>query len=92
MGLEISQVVHIAHGMLWMAFLLAIPVLMTALVIGVAISLLQTVTSVQEMTLTFVPKLMAVMTTLALALPWMINQMSAYTHRLWAMLSSTAGM
>jgi len=92
MNADVAHVVSIAHEMLWMSFLLSIPVLLTALVVGVGISLVQTVTSVQEMTLTFVPKLMAVMAVLALTLPWMINQMSAYTLRLWALLSSSAGM
>ena len=55
------------------------PVLVVSLVIGLMISLFQAVTSLQEMTLTFVPKIIAVFITLLVALPWMVKVMVGFT-------------
>lgn len=87
MAPNVSDVIDIAHRMLWVTVLLSMPVLLTALVVGVFISLIQTVTGVQEMTLTFVPKLIAVMATVAFALPWMNNILLEYTRELWSLMS-----
>jgi flagellar biosynthesis protein FliQ len=62
--------------------LISAPVLIVGLVVGVVISLIQAVTQIQEMTLVFVPKIIAVMVVLVAALPWMINIMITYTHNL----------
>lgn len=62
--------------------LISAPVLIVGLVVGVAISLFQAVTQIQEMTLVFVPKIFAVMAVLVAALPWMINLLVTYTHNL----------
>jgi len=62
--------------------LVAAPVLIVGLVVGVAISLIQAVTQIQEMTLVFVPKIIAVMVVLVAAFPWMINIMVSYTENL----------
>jgi len=62
--------------------LIAAPALIVGLVVGVAISLFQAVTQIQEMTLVFVPKIVAVMVVLVAALPWMINLMVTYTHNI----------
>jgi flagellar biosynthesis protein FliQ len=62
--------------------LISAPVLIVGLVVGVIISLIQAVTQIQEMTLVFVPKIIAVMVVLVAALPWMMNIMITYTHNL----------
>jgi flagellar biosynthesis protein FliQ len=62
--------------------LVSAPVLIVGLVVGVVISLIQAVTQIQEMTLVFVPKIIAVMVVLVAALPWMINILVTYTHNL----------
>jgi len=85
---NVQDVVDVAYEMLWVTFLLSMPVLLTALIVGVLISLVQTVTGVQEMTLAFVPKLMAVLLALAVALPWMNSILMEYTRNLWALMSS----
>jgi flagellar biosynthesis protein FliQ len=64
--------------------LISAPVLIVGLVVGVVISLIQAVTQIQEMTLVFVPKIIAVLVVLVAALPWMINIMVTYTHNLIA--------
>lgn len=63
---------------LWTAVILSLPVLAVALVTGVAIGLLQALTSVQEMTLTFVPKLIAIVAVFWLAMDFMTNTLVAF--------------
>jgi flagellar biosynthetic protein FliQ len=69
--------------------LVSAPVLIVGLVVGIVISLIQAVTQIQEMTLVFVPKIIAVMVVLVAALPWMINIMVTYTHNLIANIPLT---
>lgn len=59
--------------MIFQAVLLAAPFLLTAMLIGLAVSLFQTVTSIHEQTLTFVPKALGVIAILVLLLPWMLR-------------------
>jgi flagellar biosynthetic protein FliQ len=64
--------------------LISAPMLIVGLVVGVVISLLQAVTQIQEMTLVFVPKIVAVMITMVAALPWMINLLVSFTQNIFA--------
>lgn len=64
--------------------LVAAPMLLVGLVVGVVISLFQAVTQIQEMTLVFVPKIVAVLVTLIAALPWIIGMLINYTQNLFA--------
>ena len=66
---------EILKMMIFQAVALAAPFLVTAMVIGLAVSLFQAVTSIHEQTLTFVPKALGVVTVLLLLLPWMIQSM-----------------
>ncbi len=63
--------------------MISAPVLLVGLIVGVVISLLQAVTQVQEMTLVFVPKIVACLVVLVAALPWMINLLVSFTHNLF---------
>ncbi len=65
-------------------FKLSIPLLISGLGVGLVISVLQAVTQVQEMTLTFVPKVIAAAIVLAVMGPWMLNQLLGFTEQLWA--------
>jgi flagellar biosynthetic protein FliQ len=65
------------------ALMISAPVLLVGLVVGVVISLLQAATQVQEMTLVFVPKIVASLVVLVAALPWMINLLVSFTHHLF---------
>jgi flagellar biosynthetic protein FliQ len=58
------------------------PVLFVALIVGLAISILQAVTQIHEMTLTFVPKILLVIVCLFFLLPWMLNVLTAFTVEL----------
>ncbi len=85
---DVQDVIDVALQMLWMCLLMSMPTLLTALIVGVVVSLVQTVTSIQEMTLTFVPKLAAVVGVLALSLPWLIDMMTEYFSETLRMFSS----
>ncbi len=58
------------------------PVLLVSLVVGVTISLFQAVTQLQEMTIAFIPKIIAIFATVFFALPWMINVMLTFTRNI----------
>ena len=64
----------------------AAPMLIAGLVVGVLISIFQTATSIQDQTLTFIPKIVAVLVVLLIALPWMMQLMTDFTARLFSQL------
>ena len=68
--------------MFFVALLVAAPMLLAGLIVGVVISIIQTATSIQEQTLTFIPKILAVVVALILCLPWMINTLLDFTINL----------
>lgn len=68
----------------WMGFLVCLPVLGFTMLTGLLISIVQVVTQVQEMSLTFVPKLMTAGIALVVFGPWMLRKLSAYFTQLWA--------
>jgi flagellar biosynthetic protein FliQ len=70
---------------------LAAPILLTALVVGLVISILQATTSIQEQTLTFVPKITAIMLMLALLGGWMFGNLAEYTKQLFELIPEFAG-
>jgi flagellar biosynthetic protein FliQ len=81
--MEAQEVIAVANRMLWTAFLLSMPLLLTALTVGVLVSLVQTVTGVQEMTLTFVPKIISVLVALVVFLPWMASVLTTFTQEVF---------
>jgi flagellar biosynthetic protein FliQ len=81
MGLDF--VVGIMAETIRVTLLISAPVLIAGLAVGVIISLFQAVTQVQEMTLVFVPKIVACLIVLVAALPWMINILVSFTHTLF---------
>jgi flagellar biosynthesis protein FliQ len=78
-----NEAVVLFQKALWMAVLLGAPVLLFGLVAGLVVSIFQAVTQIQEMTLTFIPKILAVVLALFLFLPWMLGQMTRYTTELF---------
>lgn len=78
-----AEVLNIAVQALWVAAKLCAPILITALVVGFAISLLQSITQIQEATLSFVPKAAAVVIALVISGHWMINEIVTFTHQLF---------
>jgi flagellar biosynthetic protein FliQ len=66
------------------AILLSAPMLLAGLAVGILVSIFQSVTSINEMTLTFIPKMLAVAGALIFFFPWMMQTMVAYTEQLFA--------
>lgn len=66
-------VMQIGNQALWMAMLLAGPILLVALLVGLVIGMVQAATQIQEMTLSFIPKLLGVVAVLVIAGPWMLS-------------------
>ncbi len=77
------EAVTLFKGALWMTVMLSAPMLVFGLVAGLAVSIFQAVTQIHEMTLTFIPKILAVVVGLVLFLPWMLSQITAYTTQLY---------
>lgn len=75
-------VVGFARGAVEMTLLLALPMLGIGLVVGLVIGLFQAVTQIQEMTLTFVPKILAVFAALVIFAPWILTKIVNYTTNL----------
>ncbi len=73
-------IIAIAKQALFLALIITAPPVAVALMVGLTISIVQATTQIQEMTLTFVPKLVGVITTLALAGPWMLVQLLTYAN------------
>lgn len=83
-----DTVVHLALEALTVSLKVAGPVLLAALVIGLAVSVFQAITQIQELTLAFIPKIIAVGVVIAFAGPWMLDQMIAWTRELLASIPS----
>ena len=83
--------VELIRQALTLALLVAAPLLVTILVVGLVVGLLQAVTQIQEQTLTFVPKLVAVSAVLVLTLPWMLRQLIEYLTQILRTLPMVAG-
>lgn len=83
-------VMELGRNAIGVTLLLSAPMLGAALVVGLVISIVQAVTQINEITLSFVPKILAVFGALALAGPWLMSTMLAYTVQLFTMLPSVA--
>ena len=75
-------IVDLASSAIRTAFLVAAPALVLGLVVGLAVSLFQAVTSIQDPTLSFIPKILAIMLVILVAFPWMISIMKDFTENL----------
>jgi len=82
--MTIDVVSEITSQTLFLILKTALPLLLISLVVGLLISIFQTVTSIQEQTLTFVPKIIAIFLGLVLLGGWMLQNMSDFTVELWS--------
>jgi flagellar biosynthetic protein FliQ len=71
-----------------LALMMAMPMLMAGLIAGLAISIFQATTQINEMTLSFVPKIILVIIVAIFTMPWMMNMMIEFTHRIITMIPS----
>lgn len=79
-----GQVMDIARDAIYTIILTSAPLLLVSLIVGLIVSIFQTVTSIQEQTLTFIPKILAVFLLMMLLGSWMLNNMSSFMTRLWS--------
>jgi len=84
--MPLGQVLDLGRDALWQALMMALPLLSVALIVGLLISIIQAVTSIQEQTLAFVPKLFAVGAAFLFLLSWMLRSMIGYTMELFRSL------
>ena len=83
-----DYVVELMKGLMANIMMLAAPLLLTGMTVGLLVSLFQAVTSLQEQTLTFVPKAMAVSALLFFIMPWMVRTLMAYTKGIFEKIPS----
>lgn len=83
-------VVQILYQAINLTLLLSLPAVGIGLLVGFIISLFQAVTQIQEQTLTFVPKVVAVFLVIAFTSPWMISMMVDFTATLWSTIPNMA--
>jgi len=81
-----TTVVHILAGAMLMTLKLAGPILAVCPIVGLVVAVLQTISQIQEMTLSFVPKLVGVGIVLIVGGPWMIHQFTGWVQDLWHMI------
>lgn len=82
--MTVDEVTAIASSALFLVIKVAAPVLLVSLVVGLVISIFQTVTSIQEQTLTFVPKVISIFLALILLGNWMLTELSGFMVDLWS--------
>ena len=78
-----DTVIAIAREAIELALFMALPMLGVSLVVGVFVSVMQSATQIQEMTLTFVPKILSMFLALLLTFPWLMDKMITYTRELF---------
>lgn len=82
-----GEILMVARDTLWVIIKAALPLLLISLIVGLIVSLFQTLTSIQEQTLTFVPKLLAIFISLMLLGGWIANSIGEYVVNLWSNFS-----
>ncbi len=81
--MENEYVIEITQQAMKITLMLAAPMLIGALVVGVLISIFQAVTQIQEQTLSFIPKILVIVAALVIFSPWMMETMTSYTRELF---------
>lgn len=84
-------VISLATQAMSLALKISLPLLGVGLIVGVVISIIQAVTSIQEQTLAFIPKVVAMAVVLVVGGPWMLNQLLSYTSELWLSIPDMVG-
>ena len=84
--MTVSQVIDIGREAMYIILLLSGPLLVVGLVVGLIVGVFQAVTQIHEMTLTFVPKILAIFGLMVYMLPWMVTKLVDYTIRMFSIL------
>ena len=86
--MDTAAVVDLARQALWTAMIVSAPMLGVGLAVGLLVGIFQAATSINEQTLSFIPKVVAVGLTMSLAGNWMINTLVDYTHSIFTRIPS----
>ncbi len=86
-----ESVIAIAEEGIWTVLLICGPLLLLALIVGLIVSIFQATTQIQEQTLAFVPKIVAVLLGLVFFGPWMLSQLLSYTTEIFSNLTRFIG-
>ncbi|HUY90339.1 MAG TPA: flagellar biosynthesis protein FliQ [Pirellulales bacterium] len=81
--MDITDAVDLGRQAVMMSLIISAPVLLAGLVVGLLVGLLQALTQVQEQTVAFVPKLVAMVAVLVFSMPWLLDQMLQYVRELY---------
>lgn len=76
-------VLSIGRDAIWTTVILAAPLLLSALIVGLIVSVVQAVTQINEATLTFIPKMLAIVVVMVILAPWMTQMLTSYTTELF---------
>jgi flagellar biosynthetic protein FliQ len=86
-----DTVLELCTQALELALRVGLPLMIVGLVVGLAVSIFQAVTQIQEQTLSFIPKILALAGVLIVLGPWMLNQLLSYTTDLWSAIPQLIG-
>lgn len=86
-----DTVVSLTVDAMTLAMKIGLPLLLAGLFVGLAVSIFQAVTQIQEQTLTFIPKILATAAVIVIGGPWMLDQMIVYAHDLYSMIPQLSG-
>ncbi len=81
--MEAVDIINVTRDAIWVLIIIGAPIMITGLVVGLAVSLVQALTQVQETTLTFVPKLFTMLLVIMMALPYMIQKLQEFGAELF---------
>jgi flagellar biosynthesis protein FliQ len=84
-----DTVTSLIFDMMGVTMKVALPLLLSALIVGLAVSIFQAVTQIQEQTLSFIPKILVLVAVIAIAGPWMLTSVVDWTHELWGGIPQT---
>ncbi|MDY2844165.1 MAG: flagellar biosynthesis protein FliQ [Treponema sp.] len=88
--MSLGMIVNLMRGAVFQVFILCAPVLGAALIVGLIVAIFQATTSIQEQTLTFLPKMLVILIVLALIGGWMFSMLSNYTVNLFSQIPQLA--
>ena len=89
--MTVGDVIDITSQAIWLIIKCSAPMLLASLVVGLIVSIFQTVTSIQEQTLTFVPKILTVFLVLILTGNWIMNNIVAFIHEIYSRFGDFVG-
>ena len=81
--METAEVLEVMRDAIYVLILISAPMMLVALIVGLIIAIIQALTQIQEATLTFVPKVLAMLVVLVLTLPYMVDQLTSLNNRLY---------